>query len=135
MIRLSARFDQYAYSVPVKVAPELLENGFEEGQWVTPGENGYVLATDAKKKAFMLISSKRPGRDQFSGKVGAPAQIYVGPFALETDQVKDDDTFTPGAPLYVGADGKLTVTGGEGALVAAYVAGVYTNGFLPIVAA
>ena len=132
MIKLSARYDQYAYSVPVQVSDDLLTKGFEEGQWIAPDANGYVLPEEAGKKAFMLISSKRPGRDQFSGKVGAPAQVYVGSFALETDQVNDEE-YTLGAPLYVAKGGKLTSTGTG--VVVAYVAGAYENGFLPIVSA
>ena len=133
MIRLTARFDQYAYSVPVQLDPALLEKGFEEGMWIVPGENGYKLPTGTVK-SFMLISSKRPGRDQFAGKVDAPAQIYVGPFALSTDQVKTDDVFVPGAALYAGTDGLLTVT--EKGPVVAYATGAMTeDGFLPIVSA
>ena len=133
MIRLTARFDQYAYSIPVQLDAELMENGFEEGMWVAPSENGYGLPT-GEAKSFMLISSKRPGRDQFAGKVGVPAQIYVGPFALSTDQIKTDDAFTPGAALYAGADGLLTVT--KTGPVVAYAAGVVTeDGFLPIISA
>lgn len=132
MIRLTARFDQYAYSVPVQVDPALLTKGFEEGMWIVPGENGYKLP-DGTAKSFMLISSKRPGRDQFAGKVDAPAQIYVGPFALSTDQVKIDDVFAPGVALYAGTDGLLTVT--EKGPVVAYATGVLEEGFLPIVSA
>ncbi len=132
MIRLTARFDQYAYSVPVQLDPALLEKGFEEGMWIAPGENGYKLPTGTAK-SFMLISSKRPGRDQFAGKVDAPAQIYVGPFALSTDQVKTDDVFTPGAALYADKDGLLTIT--ESGPVVAYATGVLEDGFLPIVSA
>ena len=134
MIKLTDRFDQYAYSVAVKPSEHLLSAGFEEGQWVAPGANGYDFPT-AGAKAFMLISSKRAGRDQFSGKAAAPAQIYVGPFVLSTDQFDDQVVYVAGDALYVKADGKLTKTNPGSGVVVAYATGAVEGGFLPIVSA
>ena len=138
MIKLTERFDQYAYSVAIKPSDNLLSVGFEEGQWVAPGANGYDFPT-AGAKAFMLISSKRTGRDQFSGKASAPdtsapAQVYVGSFALATDQFDTNETYAPGDALYVKADGKLT-NNGSGVVVAYATGIVQGNKFLPIVSA
>lgn len=127
MIRLTNRYMQYAYSVPFKVSDALKTSGFEEGTFVVPSgttagvDNGITLPA-AGKKAYMVLSSKRTGRDNISAKPVDVAQVLIGPAVVDTNMVADDVlSSAPGTPLYVDATGKLTKTGAEGAVVVAYL--------------
>lgn len=130
MIRLSNRFMQFAYSVPFKVSAELKTAGFEEGTFVVPSgttggvDNGITLPGETGKgaKAYMVLSSKRTGRDNISAKPVDVAQVSIGPAIVDTDQIEADVlTKAPGTPLYVTATGTLTATdptSGTGVIVA-----------------
>ena len=129
MIRLTNRYMQYAYSVPFKVSDALKtkDGGFEEGTFVVPSgttagvDNGITLPA-AGKKAYMVLSSKRTGRDNISAKPVDIAQVLIGPAVVDTNMVEGDVlSSAPGTPLYVTKDGKLTATGAEGAVVVAYL--------------
>lgn len=129
MIRLTNRYMQYAYSVPFKVSEALKtkDGGFEEGTFVVPSgtaqgvDNGITLPA-AGKKAYMLLSSKRTGRDNISAKPVDIAQVLIGPAVVDTNMVEGDVlSATPGTPLYVKENGNLTATGAEGAVVVAYL--------------
>ena len=127
MIRLSNRFMQFAYSVPFKVSADLKTAGFEEGTFVVPSgttggvDNGIKLPT-AGAKAYMVLSSKRTGRDNISAKPVDVAQVSIGAAIVDTDQIEADVlTKAPGTPLYVTATGTLTATdpaSGNGVIVA-----------------
>ena len=77
----------------------------------------------------MSMSSCRPGRDQFTGKTTKQVSILFGALRVDTNSVKADDEFAAGTPLYVGADGKLTVT--KGAYLVGYACdAIDTEGYL-----
>ena len=127
MIRLTNRYMQYAYSVPFKVSDALKTSGFEEGTFVVPSgtaqgvDNGIKLPT-AGAKAYMVLSSKRTGRDNISAKPVDVAQVSIGAAIVDTDQIEADVlSAAPGTPLYVTATGTLTATdpaSGNGVIVA-----------------
>lgn len=130
MIKLTNRFNQFAYAVPMQVSDTLMESGFEEGTWVVPSADGITLPT-AGAKAYMVCNSKREGRDQMSGKAANVAEVWVGSFVVDTNKIAaiaDGGTaYAAGQPLYVDADGCLTNVVDEDGVIVAYVLGVYSG--------
>lgn len=137
MLKKEGRFDQYAYRVAeFPISATLAASEFQDGIWVTINSNGELVKADGTKKAFVLLTSKKTGRDQISGRFNAQGTILMGASRVTTDQVKADDTYAPCTPLYVGADGKLTTTG-VGLKLVVGTGGAVTatgTGDLPIVA-
>lgn len=127
MIKLTNRFNQFAYAVPFQVSEALLTEGFEEGSWVKVDSNGQLVQAAAGDKAYMVINSKRTGRDQISGKATKVAEVWIGNFVCDVNQFDTEQTYTPGEALYVGADGKLTNVKDEDGTIVAYVLQTYNS--------
>lgn len=104
MIKFNSRYDAYAY----RIGWFDLADGVtvEEGQWVKLNENNEIVIAEADGKGFLAIGSKRPGRDQVSGKALNQITFLHGAFSLWTDQVEGSPA--PMKPLKIAAGGKLT---------------------------
>ena len=113
MLKKENRYDSYAYRISdVPASAELITAGWEEGDFLSYNESGELVKADGTKPAFMSMSSCRPGRDQFTGKTTKQASILFGALRVCTNSVDAAQTYAAGTPLYVGAEGKLTVTKG-----------------------
>lgn len=134
MLKFNSKFEEYAY----RVASNQLDPSvttLEEGQWVTKN-NGKIVIADGSKKSFMCLTSKRPGRDQISGKSDALVSFYHGSFyGLQTSNFDVAGTYNEMTPLKVKAGGILTpwVAGTDKAeTIEAYALGAPVGGFLTI---
>lgn len=117
MIKFNSRYDAYAY----RIGWFELKDGvtLEEGQWVKLDTDNKVVIAGEGDKGFFAIGSKRPGRDQVSGKAVNQVAFLHGAFALWTDKV--EGTVEPMSPLKIGANGileKATLATDAGKIVA-----------------
>lgn len=130
MIKKENRYDSYAYRISdVPASAALITAGWEEGDFLSFDSKGELVKADNTKPAFMSMSSCRPGRDQFKGKTTRQASILFGALRVCTNSVDAGQSYAAGTPLYVGADGKLTVT--KGAYLVGYACDALdTEGYL-----
>lgn len=134
MIRNEGRFDSYAYRVGKFQLDSTVEK-LEEGQWVTIKNGKLVVADGTEKKAFLVIGSKREGRDQVSGKAINKVSFLVGPFAgLKVSNYDAGQSYGDMKPLCVTTGGILKPTTGAEPVVA-YGVGNPVDGFLEIISA
>lgn len=135
MIKKSVRYDNYAYRLSdVPVSAELLASGWEEGEFLSYNASGELVKATNTTVPFMSLSSKRKGRDQFVGKTTYAASLMFGPARVATTNFDATKTYTPGAPLYVDANGALTTE--KGSYLVGYVSpgngenGIGADGYL-----
>ena len=124
MLNLNNRYDTHAYRVAgdFRFGSAMKEMAtIEEGTWVSVNTDGTLKVADGTGKAFILLTSKRPGRDYVTGAGEDPlASVLMGVAILDTDQI-DTSGVTPGAALSVGtagSAGKLVKQSGSAAVVA-----------------
>lgn len=128
MLRMEARFDEYAY----RIAKDNLSNTvttLEEGQWVTYDANGeLVVAGAASVMAWISIGSKRTGRDQVAGKAIHKISYLLGTFMLETSKYDANGTYSaPVTALKLATGGILTPVTGTKTAVKAGVTGTVSG--------
>lgn len=134
MIRKESRWDAYAYRVGKFQLDETVER-VEEGQWITIKGGKIVVADGAEAKAFLVIGSKREGRDQVSGKAISKVSFLVGAFAgLKVTNFDLTKTYTDMCPLAVAEGGILAPAEAESKVVA-YAVGAPIDGHLEIISA
>lgn len=124
MLNLNNRYDTHAYRVAgdFRFGSAMKEmDTIAEGTWVSVDTDGTLKVADGTGKAFILLTSKRPGRDYVTGAGEDPlASVLMGVAILDTDQI-DTSGVTPGAALSVGTGGsagKLVKQSGSAAVVA-----------------
>lgn len=135
MIKANSRYDDYAYRVAYFNLSDTVES-IEEGQFGTFDENGeVVLADSTSKKVFLVIGSKRAGRDQISGKATKRIAFLHGPFLVSISNYDEEGTYNGGlTPLKISDEGTVTPVTAEGTdIVVAYAIGQPSGGFLTIV--
>lgn len=136
MIKFENRYDEYAYRVAtLELDPSV--SSVEEGQWVTISD-GKIVISDGTKKSFMVIGSKRVGRDQVSGVPVKQVAFLHGPFIVATDKFDAAQTYNDMTPLKVTTGGILTpwVSGTDSPdKIVAYAMGAPVGGFLRIISA
>lgn len=135
MIRKENRFDEYSYRV-ASLPLDLTVDRVEEGQWVTIKNGKVVIAGAEDVKAFLVIGSKREGRDQVSGKAVCKVSFLVGDFMLTVSNFDTSKSYTTDmTPLKV-AEGGILEPGTQGTdKIVAYAIGQPNAGFLRIVSA
>ncbi len=145
MIKFEGRFDEYAYRIATRKLSSTVTE-LTEGQWITLDSNGEVVISDGSKKSFMVISSKREGRDNITGN-GGRATYLMGHFEVTTDQFDGAGSYDYMTPLVVDANGLLTpattmtantttgaIKGNTPDQIVAYALGAPVDGFLRIAA-
>lgn len=135
MIRKENRFDEYAYRIATYPLDESVDT-VEEGQWVTLNDKGKVIiATEADKKAFLCVGSKRVGRDKVSGRICQNISFLIGNFALTVSNFDTSGTYTAGlTPLKIKTGGILTSSvAPETDAIMAWAVGAPKNGYLRII--
>lgn len=135
MIRKENRFDEYAYRIATFPLDESVDT-VEEGQWVTLNADGKVIiAGEDAKKAFLVIGSKRVGRDKVSGRICQDISFLLGHFALTVSNFDSMGSYTEGiTPLKIKTGGILTpVTSPGTETTVAYAIGAPKNGYLRII--
>lgn len=114
MIKHSVRYDNYAYRLAdVPASAELISAGWEEGEFLSYNSNGELVKATNTTLPFMSLSSARKARNQFVGKTTTAASIMFGPARVATTNFDAAKTYTPGAPLYVNANGAVTTEKGS----------------------
>ena len=114
MIKHSVRYDNYAYRLSdVPASAELIAKGWEEGEFLSFNENGELIKATADTVPFMSMSSSRKGRQQFLGKTTTATAILFGAARVATTNYDVAQTYAPGAPLYVDANGQATTVAGS----------------------
>jgi hypothetical protein len=139
MIKVEARFDEYAY----RVADALLDSSVttvEEGQWVTFNAAGNLVVAGADApKSFLVIGSKRAGRNQVAGVPVKKVSYLHGVFRLKVSNFDPAGTYAATmTPLKVIAGGILApwVSGTDNAsLIVAWAQGQPVDGYLSIFSA
>jgi hypothetical protein len=139
MIKFENRFDEYAYRVAYRELDSSVTS-IEEGKWVTINAAGNLILSTGATKSFLLIGSKRTGRDQLGGKPIQKLSYLYGHFEVSTDKFDGTKTFANMTPLVVDTNGDLRpyVQASDSAivhLIVAYSLGAPSNGFLRIIAA
>lgn len=121
MLNLNNRFDTHAYRVAdFEFSSTMLQQDtIEEGSWVSLNTDGKLIpATNSTGKAFILLTSKKPGRDYITGTGAAPkGSVLMGVAILDTDVVTPT-SIVPGKALKIGTDGKLAIDSDGSATVA-----------------
>ena len=133
MIKFENRFDEYAYRIAYReIDPSL--TSVEEGTWVTINADGKLIAADGTKKAFILIGSRRTGRDTVSGVPVKKLSYLHGVFELSTDKFDVAKTYTEMTPLVVedGIVRPFVDASDKSYLIEAYALGAPANGLLRI---
>jgi hypothetical protein len=137
MLKFEGKFDEYAYRVANMELDDSVAT-LDEGQWITKN-NGKIVVADGTKKAFLVIGSKRTGRDQIGGKpIKGISFLHGSFFGIKTDQFDDAGTYNEMTPLKVKAGGVLTpwVTGTDKVeQLEAYALGAPVGGVLAICSA
>lgn len=138
MIRKQNRFDEYAYRVANKRLSDSVVT-LEEGQWVTLDTNGELVIATGTQKAFIVIGSKRDGRDMVGGKSVRKVSYLKGNFEFDVtnfDPAGDYST-SPITPLKVTAGGILTpaITPATDIIEAYAIGDVKPDGYLTITSA
>lgn len=131
MIKHSVRYDNYAYRLSdVPASAELIAAGWEEGEFLSFNENGELVKAKASTVPFMSMSSSRRGRQQFLGKTTTATAILFGPARVATTNYAVEDSYVPGAPLYVNDEGQATTAAGS--YLIGYAAGEPVDNYLTI---
>lgn len=138
MIKFEQRFDEYAY----RVADDYLDDSvvtLEEGQWVTYNASGNLVVADGTTKAFLVIGSKRAGRDNVSGVPVKKVSFLHGAFRLRVDNFDSTGTYAATmTPLKVATGGILAPwvsTTDTADQIVAYAKGAPASGYLTIYSA
>lgn len=135
MIRFENRFDEYAYRIANRAAAASVTN-LQDGQWVTLANDGRVEISNGTKKSFLVLTSRRNGRDNLS--ITDQVSYLHGAFELSVDQFDVNGAYAAMTPLKVNSTGVLTpwVTGTDNPrFIEAYALGAPVEGFLRIVSA
>ncbi|MGL5718196.1 MAG: hypothetical protein ACRCX2_34645 [Paraclostridium sp.] len=133
MIRIENRFDEYSYRV-ASLPLSLTVDRVEEGQWVTIKGGEVVVANEADVKAFLVIGSKREGRDQVSGKATHKVSFLVGNYMLSVSNFDGAKTYSTDMTALKVVDGGILAPVAEATdKIACYAIGQPVGGFLRIV--
>lgn len=131
MIKHSVRYDNYAYRLSdVPASAALIADGWEEGEFLSFDENGELIKATADTVPFMSMSSSRKGRQQFLGKTTTATSILFGAARVATTNFDAAQTYKPGTPLYVDAEGQATAVAGSYCI--GYAAGEPVDNYLTI---
>jgi hypothetical protein len=138
MIKFENRLDSYAYRVGTSELDPSVTT-IEDGVWVTYNAAGKLVVADGTaKKAWILMGSRKVGRDQVAGlPVKTVSFLHGAFFGLMTNQYDAAATYnTDITPLKLKTGGVVTpwVKGTDDAsLIVAYAIGTpSTTGFLKI---
>lgn len=114
MIKNVNRYDAYAYRIASRPFAPLAGN-IHEGSWITLNDDGQIVQSTGAKKSFLLLTSKRPGRDNVSPQQFPRGSYLLGAFEITVVNDADADTafdstetYAAMTPLKVNADGILT---------------------------
>lgn len=89
--------------------------GLKAGRLVKMGEKGVALATaDSKPLGFLVNDADGYFYENKPALASRKVAVLYGDCIVETDQLVEG-TYKAGDLLYIGADGCLTATAGEGA--------------------
>jgi hypothetical protein len=137
MVRYENRYDEYAYRIAYRELDPSVES-IEEGKWITLNSDGKIVSSDGSKKSFLLIGSKRTGRDQISGKAVQKLAYLFGHFEISVSNYDATKTFGAMTPLVVDANGDLrpyVEATDKTYLICAYsLAAPSTDGYIRIIA-
>lgn len=139
MIRFEGRMDEYAYRMSDAYLDSTVTQ-LEEGQWVTFNAAGNLVVADGTEcKAFLALSSIRPGRNNVSGVPVKKATFLHGAFMLKVSNFDTGVTYEDKmTPLKLKAGGVLTKWASpadDAVPVVAYAKGKPMDGYLTIFSA
>lgn len=138
-IKGNSQHSNYAYRAGLGFIKEAtfaatFPDGVVSGRFVALDADGYVVPSNGSKKSWMVVTDINNKRQTLSYMAYEKVVTFFGAYQVETDQYESAAAFTPGCPLKVSANGKLTpwVTGTDTntELIVGYCVGIPAGGFI-----